>query len=75
VPSLGTIASWVNGLAAKTSSPLKKAMNSSRTAVAHGVTSRRRRRVLQSTALEKAPSRNTQSISEPSWEDQEAAAR
>src|SRR5438093_3863811 len=73
-PSAGACASVVNGVAANTSSPVKKAQKPSSTAVAYGVTSRSRRRVKRSTRLDHIDSSHTQSRSEPSCEDHTAAA-
>ena len=53
---------------------MKNDANPSSTAVAYGVTSRRRLRVIVSTTLDQIVSRNAHSSSDPSWEDQAAAA-
>ena len=75
MPSAGATASTSNGVAAKTSSAAKNAAKPSSTAVAYGATSRRRRRVRNSTRLDQSDSSQTHSSSEPSCEDHAAAAR
>src|SRR5215210_5950740 len=72
-PSSGAIGSTSNGDSKKTSSEQKNAPKPSSTAVAHGATSRRRRRVRKSTRLDQIDSMKTHRRSEPSCEDQGAA--
>ena len=74
-PSAGAVASSANGVSLKTSSAAKNAANPSRTAVAHGATMRSWRRAPKSTRLDHSDSSQSHSSSEPSCEDQAAAAR
>src|SRR5215207_3375256 len=71
-PSGGTEASCWNGFANPTRSIAKNDANTHRTAVAHGVTWRRRRPVSASTRLDHSDSSQIHSSSEPSWEDHAA---
>ncbi len=73
-PSAGAIASRPKGVSLKTSRPAKNAAKPSRTAVACGATRRSWRRVRNSTRLAHSDSSQSHSSSEPSCEDQAAAA-
>ena len=75
-PAPSTGAGWVvaNGLARKIVIDAKNAPNPSSTAVAYGTTSRRAFRVRKIARLDQSESSSSQSRSDPSWEDQTAAA-
>ncbi len=74
VPSCGTCASVSNGFAQNSVSIRKNAPNVISTAVATGATSRTRRRVSASAALDQIDSSHTHSSSDPSCEDHAAVA-